>query len=76
MKVTEARELAERLGYRIEKHRGEDKWIIRDLHTDVRVAHGLTFASTVAWLERAHGSLEPGLFPLGDRPDPSPLDEI
>jgi hypothetical protein len=52
MKVTEARELAERLGYRIEKHRGEDKWIIRNLHTDVRVAHGLTFASTVAWLER------------------------
>jgi len=56
MKVTEARELAERLGFRIEKHRGEDKRIIRNLHTDVRVAHGLTFASTVAWLERVSRS--------------------
>jgi hypothetical protein len=56
VKVAEARELAERLGYRIEKHRGEDKWLIRDLHTDVRVAHGLTFAGTVAWLERARSS--------------------
>src|SRR5438876_2918168 len=38
--VAEARELAEQLGYRIEKYRGEDKWLIRDPNTDIRVAHG------------------------------------
>lgn len=51
MTVGEARRLAEELGYRLEKVRGEDRWLIRDLHTDVRVAHGLTFAGVVQWLE-------------------------
>jgi hypothetical protein len=52
MKVSEARELAEALGLRVEKVRGEDAWIVRDLHTDVRVAHRLTFNALVDLLRR------------------------
>lgn len=52
MKKSEARELANRLGLRIEQIRGRDAWIVRDLSTDVRVAHGLTFESVVLLLEK------------------------
>ena len=56
MTVQEARKLAGQLGYRLEKVRGEDKWIVRDLYTDfalVTSTSGKTFAETVRWLERA-----------------------
>ena len=52
MRVIEAWELADRLGLRIEKVEGRDQWIVRDLATDVRVGHGLTFKSVVALLTR------------------------
>ena len=48
----EARALALKLGYRLEKYEGQDKYLIRDAFTDVRVAHGLTFTAVVGWLER------------------------
>jgi hypothetical protein len=48
----EARALALELGYRLEKYVGEDKYLIRDAFTDVRVAKGLTFEAVVGWLER------------------------
>jgi hypothetical protein len=40
MKVREAHELAERLGHRLEKVRGRDVWIVRDLYSDVAVRTG------------------------------------
>jgi hypothetical protein len=51
----EARALAERLGYRIERDLGQDDaWIVRELYGDVRVVAGyLTFAGVCAWLKRA-----------------------
>lgn len=60
MTVREARQLAEELGYRLEKVEGEDQWIVRDLYSDtavVRAAYGMTFAETVGWLERAQRAL-------------------
>jgi hypothetical protein len=64
MKVREARELAERLGYRLEKVRGRDVWIVRDLYSDVAVRtgkSGFTFTETVRWLRReeSRGQLNP-----------------
>lgn len=56
MSVREARRLAEELGYRLEKVRGKDTWIVRDLFTDaalVTSTSGRTFAETVKWLEKA-----------------------
>jgi hypothetical protein len=53
MKSTAARELAERLGYRFEKVRSEDRYIVRDFHRDIRIAHGLTYTGLVEWLEQA-----------------------
>lgn len=56
MSVSAARQLAEELGYRLEKVRGEDTWIVRDLFTDVALVtstSGKTFAETVKWLQRA-----------------------
>ena len=52
LRRSEADALAERLGYRIEKYRGEDKYLIRDLHTQVRVAHGLTWRGIESFLKR------------------------
>lgn len=52
MKASEARELADRLGYYLVKPEGQEGWSPRDLATDFRVAHGLTFKSVVALLRR------------------------
>lgn len=55
MKKREARELGERLGYRLLKDRtqGEDAWLVYDLHSERRLRGGAhTFADVVAWLER------------------------
>ncbi len=55
MAVRTARSLAEDLGYRLEKVRGQDRWIVRDLHSGISLvsaAYGMTFGETVRWLER------------------------
>jgi hypothetical protein len=57
--VRDARSRAERLGYRLEKVRGRDVWIVRDLYSDVAVVtagNGLSFDQIVRWLHRAEQS--------------------
>jgi hypothetical protein len=57
--VRDGRELAVRLGYRLEKVRGEDVWVVRDLRHGGRAARGgRTFAEIVRWLERAERGRE------------------
>lgn len=58
MKEREARELAERLGYRILKDRtaGPDAWLVYDLHSGRRLRSGRhAFDDVVAWLQREEG---------------------
>jgi len=46
------REQAELLGYKIEKYRGEDKFLIRDLYSDIRYRKGLTLEGVKRFLQK------------------------
>ncbi|MGH2658646.1 MAG: hypothetical protein ACRDHS_03010 [Actinomycetota bacterium] len=46
------RKRAEALGFRAEKYIGEEVWLIRNLYTDIRVAHRITTLGMIRWLEK------------------------
>jgi hypothetical protein len=51
--VQEVRDRAMKLGYRLEKVEGEDRWLRHDVHSGRLVGgSGMTWKSVLAWLER------------------------
>jgi hypothetical protein len=51
--VEDVRNRSMKLGYRLEKAEGEDRWLRHDVHSGRLVGgSGMTWKSVLAWLER------------------------